>query len=59
MLWMAPEVLAAKSYNASADVYSYGMVLWEIASHTDPWSEVPDQSFFSHAILDLILLEKW
>ena len=40
-LWMAPEVLAYKQYDQSADVYSYGIVMWEIAARcSDPWSDV-------------------
>jgi hypothetical protein len=30
--WMAPEVIAHSRYDAACDVYSYGVVLWEIAS---------------------------
>jgi hypothetical protein len=30
--WMAPEVVSHARYDAKCDVYSYGIVLWEIAS---------------------------
>jgi len=39
-LWMAPEVLMNKEYNEKADVYSFGIVLWEILSGNDPWAEI-------------------
>ncbi len=39
-LWMAPEVLAERPHDARADVYSYGIVLWEIASQKLPWEDV-------------------
>lgn len=39
-LWMAPEVLMNKEYNEKADVYSFGIVLWEILSGQDPWAEI-------------------
>ena len=55
VLWMAPEVLAAQSYNTSADVYSYGIVMWEVAAQTYPWNEVPDDSFFAKALLAVIM----
>jgi hypothetical protein len=29
-LWMAPEVLMGKPFDASSDVYSFGIVLWEM-----------------------------
>jgi len=40
LLWMAPELFKrrAKSSKAS-DVYAYGMVMWEIASHVYPFAE--------------------
>ena len=40
-LWMAPEILSGStSYGASADVYSFGIVIWEIASRQEPWLEL-------------------
>ena len=35
--WMAPEVLASMSYNEKADVYSYGIILWELLSRECPY----------------------
>ena len=36
--WMAPEVLsAANNYTYKADVYSYGIVLWEIMAREPPF----------------------
>lgn len=36
---VAPEVLMHYPYTSSADVYSYGMVLWEMLSAKTPFSE--------------------
>jgi len=33
---MAPEIIRGDSYNASADVFSYGCVLWEIGAKRNP-----------------------
>jgi len=52
-LWMAPELLAGKKYDAKVDVYSYGMVLWEIASQRLPWEDVQGK-FLMQALLSTI-----
>jgi serine/threonine protein kinase len=39
-LWMAPEVLQNKAYDESADIYSFGIVLWELLTHQDPYPEI-------------------
>ena len=38
---MAPEIIQQDAYGGSADVYSFGIVMWEIAAQTTPWQEVP------------------
>jgi serine/threonine protein kinase len=38
---MAPEVISSNSYTEKADVFSYGIILWEIASREPPY-----RSFF-------------
>jgi serine/threonine protein kinase len=38
--WMAPEVLLSQPYTISADVYSYGVVLWEIITRETPYSDL-------------------
>jgi LRR receptor-like serine/threonine-protein kinase FLS2 len=35
-LYMSPEVIRGRQYNQSADVWSYGVVLWEIAAQRSP-----------------------
>ena len=35
--WTAPEVLRGKPYDEKADVYSYGIVLWEILANSPPY----------------------
>lgn len=35
--WMAPEVIASQKYSQKADVFSYGIILWEIASREPPF----------------------
>ena len=38
--WMAPEVLINKPYTVKADVYSYGIVLWEIITRRKPYEGI-------------------
>ncbi len=46
MAWMAPELLDpeldAYEYNTQTDVFAYGMVLYELASHQKPFDELKE-----------------
>eukprot|EP00536_Pseudo-nitzschia_multiseries_P002823 jgi/Psemu1/294978/fgenesh1_pm.39_\ len=35
--WMAPEVLANRNYDEKADVYSFGIIVWELLSRECPY----------------------
>jgi serine/threonine protein kinase len=35
--WMAPEILKGKKYEHSADIFSFGMIMWEILSLEIPY----------------------
>lgn len=37
---MAPELLEGKQYSLKVDVYSYGILLWEILSRKTPYSNL-------------------
>eukprot|EP00440_Ansanella_granifera_P062035 gb/GFBE01067253.1/.p1 GENE.gb/GFBE01067253.1/~~gb/GFBE01067253.1/.p1 ORF type:complete len:322 (+),score=41.97 gb/GFBE01067253.1/:1-966(+) len=43
-LWMAPEVLSGCGYDERADVYSYGVVLYEIICRRLPFDGAPGQT---------------
>jgi serine/threonine protein kinase len=47
-LWMAPEVLFQQPYTQKADVYSYGIVLFEILTQQLPWNELPSSFILGH-----------
>lgn len=36
--WMAPEVLRNENSNEKCDIYSFGIILWELATLRLPWS---------------------
>jgi len=42
--WMAPEVFRNEPYTESCDVYSFGIVLWEIYCRADPYDGVSSWS---------------
>ncbi|OHT01757.1 TKL family protein kinase [Tritrichomonas foetus] len=40
--WMAPEVLVSQRYDEKADVYSYGIILWEMLTGDVPYRGLRD-----------------
>ena len=52
--WMAPEIFENKSYTTKADVYSFGIVLWEIICRVTPYKKLKNP----HAIMKYVTIEK-
>lgn len=51
--WMAPELLEGKQYSFKVDVYSYGILLWEILSRTTPYSELQNpMAILKYVVID-------
>jgi serine/threonine protein kinase len=43
-LWMAPELFVVGStYGPKVDVYSFGIILWELATRREPWDDLDDE----------------
>ena len=40
--WMAPEVISSEHYNSKADVYSFGILMWEMLTEEIPFQDVWD-----------------
>ncbi|XP_054804321.1 serine/threonine/tyrosine-protein kinase HT1-like [Prosopis cineraria] len=38
--WMAPEMIKRKSYGRKVDVYSFGLILWEMVTGTTPYEDM-------------------
>nr|AFK49025.1 unknown [Lotus japonicus] len=46
--WMAPEMIKRKSYGRKVDVYSFGLILWEMLTGTLPYEDMtPIQAAFA------------
>ncbi|KAA6419315.1 MAG: PAS domain-containing tyrosine kinase [Trebouxia sp. A1-2] len=37
--WLAPEAVVSQNYSKAADVYSFGIVLWELLTWQIPWGD--------------------
>lgn len=47
---MAPEVMMGQPYDDKADVYSFGIILWEIVTRDVPYKHHTDYNTFSRAV---------
>ena len=46
--WMAPEMIKRKPYGKKVDVYSFGLILWEMVAGTIPYEDMnPIQAAFA------------
>ena len=51
--WMAPELMGKEiEFGPSADIYSFGVVMWEVWSQRKPWSELSDKQDIFKAVRD-------
>ena len=41
--WMAPEILRGEKYDEASDVFSFGMVIWEILTEQIPYNDLSIQ----------------
>jgi serine/threonine protein kinase len=45
-LWMAPEVFFGRTgYGPEIDVYSFGIIMWELATRKTPWCELEAEDY--------------
>lgn len=49
--WMAPEILLHCSYDNSADIYSLGIILWEMLTKQVPFLELQQAGVLSKATM--------
>ena len=46
--WMAPEVMANARYSEKADVYSFAINMWELATRDIPYDGTPPMGHHGH-----------
>lgn len=39
--WMAPEVIRNEPFSQKCDIFSFGVIMWELCTLTKPWEGVP------------------
>ncbi|XP_061350045.1 serine/threonine-protein kinase CTR1-like isoform X2 [Gastrolobium bilobum] len=51
--WMAPEVIRGESSNEKCDVFSFGVILWELVTLQQPWKQLnPSQVVAAVGFMD-------
>jgi serine/threonine protein kinase len=49
--WMAPEFLRGEPSNEKCDVYSFGVILWELLMMQQPWSGLGPAQVTFHLLM--------
>jgi hypothetical protein len=48
--WMAPEVISSQIYSTKVDVYSYGIIIWEVCTRKIPYSHLKKNEIFNNVV---------
>lgn len=49
--YMAPEVVLGRSYHKSVDAYSFGILIWQVASGKIPYQNMGKKSYFDKVVM--------
>eukprot|EP01116_Phalansterium_solitarium_P021849 TRINITY_DN697_c0_g2_i2.p1 TRINITY_DN697_c0_g2~~TRINITY_DN697_c0_g2_i2.p1 ORF type:complete len:514 (-),score=132.79 TRINITY_DN697_c0_g2_i2:155-1696(-) len=49
-LWMSPEIMLGKPFNEKCDVYSFGIILWQMLTRKEPFSNHTSFQEFRRAV---------
>lgn len=49
--YMAPEVVLGRSYNQTVDAYSFGILIWQIATGKVPFREMGKKPYFDRVVV--------
>lgn len=54
--WMAPELIRQEPFTEKCDIFSLGVIMWELSTLRKPWEGVPPQKVQQHAVPCMIIL---
>ncbi|KAJ8556911.1 hypothetical protein ON010_g9055 [Phytophthora cinnamomi] len=57
-LWMAPEVMVGSAYDEKADLFSFGVVLSELSTHSIPYSHAKQRPGSNQQLSPLVVLHR-
>jgi len=49
--WMAPETMQAKPFTSAADIFSLGVIIWELLSGKEPWEHARSADIIRQEVL--------
>ncbi len=52
LLWLAPEVLGGAEYTTRSDVFSFGVIIWEIIARKDPYFDLESTAVVTNLVLN-------
>ena len=52
--WMAPEILNEGKYKTTSDIFSYGMILWELLTGKTPYYNINNSIFTKDQLKDIV-----
>lgn len=55
LMWLAPEIIQGQPYTEKVDIYSYGIVLWELLNGGEPFAEFRPKYQFDSQMEDAIV----
>jgi len=45
--WMAPELIRNEPVTEKSDIFSFGVIMWELSTLSKPWKGVPKEKVCS------------